>query len=111
MAEFAGERPMKAYRQRQGCYRDRQTDRLENSSWKHFVRFPRHLALLVQPSFALHLRVLIPQILGDVDQGDLRLRLDLPELVMLTQLEQGGQPGLQLDLLRAVPVDAQALIR
>ena len=47
--------------------------------------------------------------LGQIDQGDLRLRFTFPELVMFTKLEQGGHLGFQLDVLGSVLVDSQSL--
>ncbi len=47
--------------------------------------------------------------LGQVDQGDLRLRFTFPELVMLAKLDQGGRLGFHLDVLGSVLVDSQSL--
>ncbi len=47
--------------------------------------------------------------LGHFDQGDLRLRFAFEEVVMFAKLDQGGQPGFQLDVRGSVLVDSHPL--
>ena len=47
--------------------------------------------------------------LGHFDQGDLRLRFTFEEVEMFAKLDQGRQPGFQLDVRGSVLVDSQSL--
>jgi hypothetical protein len=60
-------------------------------------------------TLARHVRIVVLQTLGQLDQGELRLRLALPEVVVFPQLDQGGCPGFQLDFGGSVLVFSQSL--
>ena len=52
--------------------------------------------------------MLIPflQTFGQFDQADFRRCFTVPEVVIFAKLDEGGQPGFQLDVVDAVLVDS-----